>query len=236
MILPFPQRSRRLSASGMGTPRLDTPLQSVPSKKQTPFSVWYNLSGKCDRCGSTSLKEADAFQRLVCFGNSNGMDEGCDPQRSRRLSASGMVQIPYPLRASCLPSKKQTPFSVWYSAALSSGGAVIFMPSKKQTPFSVWYQTTRSPGLPRFRRLKEADAFQRLVFPALPRHSRESGNRLKEADAFQRLVSGGATTADAYKSRLKEADAFQRLVFGEIAQLRRYASRLKEADAFQRLV
>ena len=138
--LDVPQRSRRLSASGIRNPRL---------------------------CARSRIR----------------------PQRSRRLSASGMR------RGGGLgtlrrhgASKKQTPFSVWYRSAppapapmmplpqrsrrLSASGmameCVFAVPenraSKKQTPFSVWYQLSPggwSPLPPPC--LKEADAFQRLV-------------------------------------------------------------------------
>ena len=61
--------------------------------------------------------------------------------------------------------------------------------SKKQTPFSVWYPQApigkswaQSPGL------KEADAFQRLVYGQSARAPLPLDYRLKEAEAFQRLV------------------------------------------------
>ena len=159
------------------------------SKKQTPFSVWYWFEGfpltngrlglkeadafqrlVCNprlevRRRSPSLKEADAFQRLVSAAPRKSSPKGKSPQRSRRLSASGMddygasavIQI-----GREIASKKQTPFSVWYQFAL----ALIVLralASKKQTPFSVWYHCP-SAGVYRWQPgLKEADAFQRLV-------------------------------------------------------------------------
>ena len=85
----MPQRSRRLSASGIGL---------------------------------GILKWEDIFA----------------PQRSRRLSASGIRQREHRARAAVRASKKQTPFSVWYSSARAGTGR-------------------------RTECLKEADAFQRLV-------------------------------------------------------------------------
>ena len=64
--------------------------------------------------GLPSLKEADAFQRLVC-------------SQYRRYVEYNHA------------SKKQTPFSVWYGM----DGAMYIRgtnASKKQTPFSVWYE------------------------------------------------------------------------------------------------
>ena len=85
--------------------------------------------------------------------------------------------------------------------------------SKKQTPFSVWYSSSARDCRKVVFRLKEADAFQRLVFVSRV-FGGDFGAGLKEADAFQRLVSVCAATARTPSSRLKEADAFQRLVLG----------------------
>ena len=49
----------------------------------------------------------------------------------------------------------------------------VFNASKKQTHFSVWYTKTRAARSTRGCRLKEADAFQRLV-SARERTRRES--------------------------------------------------------------
>ena len=60
-------------------------------------------------------------------------------------------------------SKKQTPFSVWYARRI----CVIRKhraASKKQTPFSVWYPLPITDIIDLRIGLKEADAFQRLVF------------------------------------------------------------------------
>ena len=60
--------------------------------------------------------------------------------------------------------------------------------------------------------------------------------RLKEADAFQRLVYYRVRHDGTPTSRLKEADAFQRLVWLIHPRERSGLGGLKEADAFQRLV
>ena len=67
------------------------------------------------------------------------------------------------------------------------------------------------PTPPAFARLKEADAFQRLVY-APPPSPFPLPYRLKEADAFQRLVLDSAGGGRDREVGLKEADAFQRLV------------------------
>ena len=113
------------------------------------------------------------------------------PQRSRRLSASGILQgyspacpKPSPItrpskkqtpfsvwysrlrpaerNRDVVPSKKQTPFSVWYTIGRGAFPIAV-CPSKKQTPFSVWYHLVSAPYRGRVAPLKEADAFQRLV-------------------------------------------------------------------------
>ena len=64
--------------------------EGYASKKQTPFSVWYTGRIGGALAGHGRLKEADAFQRLV-LGEGVGRGVELDaPQRSRRLSASGM--------------------------------------------------------------------------------------------------------------------------------------------------
>ena len=157
------------------------------SKKQTPFSVWYTRTTTRRRKSPPCLKEADAFQRLVSVLQLRKPDGICAPQRSRRLSASGigrtwtrsfpclwpqrsrrlsasgMMAMRQVFREGDGASKKQTPFSVWYSKAShaarptttwpqrsrrlsASGMSGLNIPpqlrlsaSKKQTPFSVWY-------------------------------------------------------------------------------------------------
>ena len=117
---------------------LAIPHQKVASKKQTPFSVWYRSDGGVRTSGQARLKEADAFQRLVC------------------------AALPTDAEFQPFASKKQTPFSVWYKQieadAFSRPAA-----SKKQTPFSVWYPSGTANARGGRIRLKEADAFQRLV-------------------------------------------------------------------------
>ena len=61
-----PQRSRRLSASGIS--------------HMLRFAITFVVG----------LKEADAFQRLVYMTQQTGEEYAHMPQRSRRLSASGM--------------------------------------------------------------------------------------------------------------------------------------------------
>ena len=166
-----PQRSRRLSASGIRHVPRRLGGSGFPSKKQTPFSVWYMASAPLRRAPADySLKEADAFQRLVFRERTRPASTRASPQRSRRLSASGMrlsihtyaADIASPQRSRRLsasgirglrdgadglesPSKKQTPFSVWYYLAAVHRLCGV-CPSKKQTPFSVWYKRKRRPA------------------------------------------------------------------------------------------
>ena len=114
---PHPQRSRRLSASGMRHPLVGFVKTYAPSKKQTPFSVWYPSFSLRAALPTSALKEADAFQRLVLICGQPRVRYTRNPQRSRRLSASGITPPPSNARESPSPSKKQTPFSVWYAAA-----------------------------------------------------------------------------------------------------------------------
>ena len=87
----------------------------VASKKQTPFSVWYATPAQPTEVKRTCLKEADAFQRLVSTLRRVGAVVHLrPPQRSRRLSASGMRNAEEANRDDHNASKKQTPFSVWY--------------------------------------------------------------------------------------------------------------------------
>ena len=74
----------------MRSRRSPTVRCSAASKKQTPFSVWYSAEYGEGEIGTLSLKEADAFQRLV-YGRAACRSSGLDA------------------------SKKQTPFSVWYA-------------------------------------------------------------------------------------------------------------------------
>ena len=128
---------QRLVYSGMPSVY---PLVPNASKKQTPFSVWYQ-----------------------------GIFYGCQhqlslPQRSRRLSASGMPQhkeksVPNNLGA----SKKQTPFSVWYSAMFALFTKALRPQRSRRLSASGMRRRCRRSWRPSWR-LKEADAFQRLVF------------------------------------------------------------------------
>ena len=161
---------------------------------------------------SVRLKEADAFQRLVCEMPKKRIGTTITPQRSRRLSASGIVSEYDAKLPERIASKKQTPFSVWYASARTSS-ATRGRASKKQTPFSVWYSICRpvpapsSSGPQRSRRLSASGIGRDRKSPTRARA------RLKEADAFQRLVyhrSEGQLQPP--HRRLKEADAFQRLV------------------------
>ena len=110
------QRSRRLSASGMWTVVSGGRTGTAASKKQTPFSVWYELPATVLNLGARyaskkqtpfsvwyarvralrvrplpGFKEADAFQRLVCAATISAPTPKSSLQRSRRLSASGMI-------------------------------------------------------------------------------------------------------------------------------------------------
>ena len=150
---------RLVFATGRVCPR----QHLLASKKQTPFSVWYSEPLRCTWDGTMSLKEADAFQRLVSAA-------------ARRLWS----------RTTCLKEADAFQRLVCARTRLclcQAGGAA----SKKQTPFSVWYSDGRFNPCCAPDGLKEADAFQRLVCPAACR-CRPSNSCLKEADAFQRLV------------------------------------------------
>ena len=164
MFKDRPQRSRRLSASGIRLTRgteLTTYWWPQRSRRLSASGIWSPPHTR--RTEKRCLKEADAFQRLVC----------AQPrQNPRRLHWA---------------SKKQTPFSVWYPMGrqsrrrrttglkeadafqrlvfipLAIAGAPFALASKKQTPFSVWYRTARRIAHHRGAGLKEADAFQRLV-------------------------------------------------------------------------
>ena len=108
------------------------------------------------------------------------------PQRSRRLSASGIGSgKSTPARASRLKEADAFQRLVYDFREMLANAHLTA--SKKQTPFSVWYWRC-TPALARRRCcLKEADAFQRLVLEG-DAHIRGVDSRLKEADAFQRLV------------------------------------------------
>ena len=186
---------------------------------------------------TVNLKEADAFQRLVCLTSGFVTPALSVPQRNRRLSASGIVNRYLRQFRGIGASKKQTPFSVWYHAR-----------SRLEVAASV-------------RGLKEADAFQRLVSALnadctppqipLPQRSRRlsaSGMRFTCRNSFfssrpqrsRRLsasgIWGGRTAPRGTPAHLKEADAFQRLVCASPAATHSSLRGLKEADAFQRLV
>ena len=134
-----PQRSRRLSASGMRRSRADTLTQPV------------------------CLKEADAFQRLVLLDLVSARPRGDEPQRSRRLSASGMKSWCFIPKRCSHASKKQTPFSVWYQSTSGNRLYSCTTPqrSRRLSASGIRPRIRRAPS-PRIC-LKEADAFQRLV-------------------------------------------------------------------------
>ena len=112
------------------------------------------------------LKEADAFQRLVCRTRS------CSPSVWRCLKEADAFQRLVYL------GNPRAEFSLRRA-------------SKKQTPFSVWYLDRAGDLTGSLSSLKEADAFQRLVFDyARKRFIMRDG--LKDADAFQRLVLDSA--------------------------------------------
>ena len=115
MLGTAPQRSRRLSASGI------------------------NSTTTSRRGNTTCLKEADAFQRLVYereWVNGNLVIRLKEADAFQRLvlkrRAAGMA-------LAAMASKKQTPFSVWYAVRLVRVLRRHRPASKKQTPFSVWY-------------------------------------------------------------------------------------------------
>ena len=159
------------------------------------------------------------------------------PQRSRRLSASGITG-----RRAITPhvnptSKKQTPFSVWYAFGAELAPDAVNLTSKKQTPFSVWYRGRRSDQGRRAFHLKEADAFQRLVWTSGAAATARR-RHLKEADAFQRLVFGGVVRGVylvQYTSK-KQTPFSVWYIRSAAATQSCGAWNLKEADAFQRLV
>ena len=132
------------------------------SKKQTPFSVWYAPLPRTHLRLGNGLKEADAFQRLVLTDERTLIIEVVVPQRSRRLSASGMTPASWGRQATTGCLKEADAFQRLVSGRLRRPAA-------------------RSSGL------KEADAFQRLVSTGSAKSSGTSTG-LKEADAFQRLV------------------------------------------------
>ena len=107
------------------------------------------------------------------------------PQRSRRLSASGMQRqlhhstVVNRLKEADAFQRLVSPVWIFFSHGRTA--------SKKQTPFSVWYMSYQTSDLLVGDGLKEADAFQRLVLRACAR-GWGRGVPLKEADAFQRLV------------------------------------------------
>ena len=136
----MPQRSRRLSASGIRTPRRAYPWEREASKKQTPFSVWYEYLLRGD---GVLPDEPQRSRRLSASGmrQNRALVKGAFavPQRSRRLSASGMPPV-------CM---------------LTSG---VYEPqrSRRLSASGIRMGSTRSPTPSSS--LKEADAFQRLVW------------------------------------------------------------------------
>ena len=136
---------------------------SVPSKKQTLESVWYNPCARqrvYDIFPSKKQTLESVWYASVYSSNNN---KAVDPQRSRRSKASGTGRSAFGLRLRRRPSKKQTLESVWYKAwiwsyapgrpALKEADArkrlvrstrspsfcASGWPSKKQTLESVWY-------------------------------------------------------------------------------------------------
>ena len=182
-----PQRSRRLSASGILRSRRAVVDSHQASKKQTPFSVWYapmtcpeqreHSASKKQTPFSVWYKKARLVRGCACEPpqrsrrlSASGILAASDrraaqfaPQRSRRLSASGIPQVAPTETAGEQPQRSRR----LSASGMDSGGRAvraIHCTSKKQTPFSVWY--CASPrGMRHVRRsdLKEADAFQRLV-------------------------------------------------------------------------
>ena len=176
------------------------------SKKQTPFSVWYPGTSRLGRWANRSLKEADAFQRLVLeYGvagrsGSEGLKEADAfqrlvstrrtdeplsprvPQRSRRLSASGMTPAPRLRYRSVLPQR---------SRRLSASGICR----------SASAAASRSGGL------KEADAFQRLVLFSL----RIRRTALPAPQRSRRLSASGISRYDGYSNAPKSPQRSRRL-------------------------
>ena len=88
----LPQRSRRLSASGMHTTIRDTAPAPPSLKEADAFQRLVSIRFASASSIAFCLKEADAFQRLV-YAIEWAAREGVDlPQRSRRLSASGIFR------------------------------------------------------------------------------------------------------------------------------------------------
>ena len=112
---------------------------------------------------TVNLKEADAFQRLVCLTSGFVTPALSVPQRNRRLSASGMAVNARGDSWARTSLKEADAFQrlVWNRGeAVCREGQEA---SKKQTPFSVWYAAPFPEPPAREPCLKEADAFQRLV-------------------------------------------------------------------------
>ena len=175
-----PQRSRRLSASGISLAAARSPRARVPLKEADAFRRLVSVSSSPSSsrkptlkeadafrrlvCGwatrmtvvSVSLKEADAFRRLVSDSPAGGRDfplplkeadafrrlvcamwNGlpsplASPQRSRRLSASGISAPARRAQRDSEPSKKQTPFGVWYSLSPSAESPQAFTPQRSR--------------------------------------------------------------------------------------------------------
>ena len=92
------------------------------------------------------------------------------------------------LRVDQVPSKKQTPFGVWYKIHQDVLPRLLPVPSKKQTPFGVWYVNYAAPNLmPNYAPQRS----RRLSASGISRDKIRVGSiglPLKEADAFRRLV------------------------------------------------
>ena len=135
----------------------------LASKKQTPFSVWYPRHTRSHASGSFTPQRSRRLSASGIGGEARVRLSYLGPQRSRRLSASGIPDRELTATLDITASKKQTPFSVWYGRP--KGRMLPWdIASKKQTPFSVWYAAPFPEPPAREPCLKEADAFQRLVY------------------------------------------------------------------------
>ena len=173
-----PQRSRRLSASGMrgrvgGAPNLAGRLKEADAfqrlvyrelagyygrrvglKEADAFQrLVYEVRNQIERervhyGRRVGLKEADAFQRLVCDSRPCHADSDCTPQRSRRLSASGMRAVSPAVGRARGSLKEADAFQRLVSAVVRRARLGGLSASKKQTPFSVWYVSIRTPTVP----------------------------------------------------------------------------------------
>ena len=207
-----PQRSRRLSASGIDWRDAFKPELIHTSKKQTPFSVWY-VNSRAVRGGA--FYEPQRSRRLSASGMDDrkaGCSHGILPQRSRRLSASGINGGGWAVARQVSASKKQTPFSVWYDSLLLRPMASGRNASKKQTPFSVWYARASERRPRTWEASKKQTPFS--VWYAEPPHVSPSAlSASKKQTPFSVwYAQEGGDKGNKGLGSLKEADAFQRLV------------------------